>query len=162
MYRERLSVPWWWWLLALLLAASFVVAIWAILGDQWGLGSLLGAVALVSLALRQWSRASITVDGDVLQAAGARIEGRWLASVEVLDAEATRTAAARASTTGDHLVLRPWLPRAVQVHLADPADPHPTWLVATRRPEALATAISHLIPVPPQSPMSDLSRRGQP
>ena len=40
-----------------------------------------------------------------------------------------------------HLVLRPWVSTTVELALADPADPVPYWLVSTRRPGALATAL---------------------
>ena len=45
------------------------------------------------------------------------------------------------------LLLRPYLKRAVQVEIADPADPTPYWLVRTRHPDELAaaplTALTH-------------------
>ena len=40
-----------------------------------------------------------------------------------------------------YLLLRPYLKRAVRVEIADPADPTPYWLVATRHPETLAAAL---------------------
>jgi Protein of unknown function (DUF3093) len=40
-----------------------------------------------------------------------------------------------------HLLLRPYLKRAVYVSLADPADGVPYWLIATRHPAELAAAI---------------------
>ena len=40
-----------------------------------------------------------------------------------------------------HLLLRPYLKRAVYVGLADPGEGVPYWLVATRHPEELAAAI---------------------
>ena len=40
-----------------------------------------------------------------------------------------------------HLMLRPYLKRAVYIRLADPGSGVPYWLVATRHPEELATAI---------------------
>jgi len=145
MYRERLSVPWWWWLLGMGLASTFVIAVWAILGDVWGLGALIVAIAMVAWALLQWSRATITVDEVGLQAAGSRIEGEWLDRVEVLDARAAKDAAAAAGRGGDHLVLRPWLSRAVRVWLDDPHDPHPSWIIATAHPARLAAAVEELM-----------------
>jgi hypothetical protein len=40
-----------------------------------------------------------------------------------------------------HLMLRPYLKRAVYIALADPGSEVPYWLVATRHPAELATAI---------------------
>ena len=39
------------------------------------------------------------------------------------------------------VVQRPWIPGAVQVHLDDPADPTPYWVVSSRRPDKLAAAL---------------------
>jgi hypothetical protein len=41
-----------------------------------------------------------------------------------------------------HLLLRPYLKKAVYIGLADPADGVPYWLVATRRPTELAAALT--------------------
>ncbi|WP_203566564.1 DUF3093 domain-containing protein [Aestuariimicrobium ganziense] len=144
MYAERLHVPAWWWAVALPLAGSFVVAVWAILGDRWGLASLVVALGLTSLVLWQWSRATVEVDERSLQAGGARVEGEWIASAEALDPAQTRDAMARAARTGDHLVLRPWLGHSVRIVLDDPSDPHPSWLVSSRRPDELAAAVNAL------------------
>ena len=40
-----------------------------------------------------------------------------------------------------HIVQRTWIPESVVVTVADPADPHPYWLVSSRRPVHLADAI---------------------
>ena len=39
------------------------------------------------------------------------------------------------------VVQRPWIGGAVQVLLDDPADPTPYWVVSTRHPVELATAL---------------------
>jgi hypothetical protein len=39
------------------------------------------------------------------------------------------------------VVQRPWIKGAVQVHLDDPNDPTPYWVVSSRRPAALAAAL---------------------
>ncbi|MPN07380.1 hypothetical protein SDC9_154650 [bioreactor metagenome] len=39
------------------------------------------------------------------------------------------------------LATRPYIRRVVEVTLADPADPHPYWLISSRHPEELADAI---------------------
>jgi hypothetical protein len=40
------------------------------------------------------------------------------------------------------VVQRPWISGAVQVRVADDADPTPYWLISTRNPERLAAALS--------------------
>jgi len=39
------------------------------------------------------------------------------------------------------VVQRPWIKGAVQVLLDDPADPTPFWVVSSRHPVDLATAL---------------------
>ena len=45
-----------------------------------------------------------------------------------------------------HILLRPYLKRAVYIGLADSSDGVPYWLVATRHPEELAAAIESARP----------------
>ena len=40
-----------------------------------------------------------------------------------------------------YLLLRPYLKRGVRVDITDPADPAPYWLVSSRRPDALVSAL---------------------
>jgi hypothetical protein len=41
-----------------------------------------------------------------------------------------------------YLLLRPYVKQSVQVPVEDPADPTPYWMLSTRRPHDLATAIT--------------------
>jgi hypothetical protein len=40
-----------------------------------------------------------------------------------------------------HLAIRSWIPTAVRIHLGDPTDPTPYWVVSTRQPQRLAAEI---------------------
>ena len=63
--------------------------------------------------------------------------------VAALDADQTFRARTSAADPRAHLVLRPWASsRAVVMEVSDPDDPHPYWLISTRRPERLAEAIA--------------------
>ena len=42
------------------------------------------------------------------------------------------------------LFTRPFVGPVVRVDLRDPADPHPYWLVSTRRPGELAAAVEEV------------------
>ena len=61
-----------------------------------------------------------------------------------LDAAGTRARSGVEADARAHLVLRPWVSTTVELTLADPADPVPYWLVSTRRPGALASALGRL------------------
>ena len=58
-----------------------------------------------------------------------------------LDADGVRRQAGVEADARAYLLLRPYLKRGVRVDIADPADPTPYWLVSSRRPDALVSAL---------------------
>lgn len=141
-YDERLHVPLRWWVQGTMFLASlwlaFAVAL--PLPVAWLATGLLGA-GLAALFLG-YGAARVRVGDGVLQAGRARIPVTATGEVRALDKEATRLVAGRDADAHAYLLLRPYLKRAVRVEVTDPADPTPYWLVSTRRPEALASALS--------------------
>jgi len=79
------------------------------------------------------------------RAGRAVVPARFLGPVEVQDDEQMRQARGRGLDARAYLCLRGWLPAGAKVMLTDPDDPTPYWLVSSRRPEALAAAVSDLI-----------------
>ena len=71
----------------------------------------------------------------------AHIAVGHLGTASTLDPEAARRLAGPDADARAYLLLRPYLKRAVRVEILDPADPTPYWLVATRRPETLVSAL---------------------
>ncbi|MGJ6979047.1 DUF3093 domain-containing protein [Aestuariimicrobium soli] len=140
-YAERQTVPGAWWAGLGLLAASLVVAVWAFLGDRWGLGTAVVVFGLTALGLWGWGRARIVVADGWFAVDGATIETRYLGEVVPLTGARSK-AALREGRTGEWLHLRPWLGGAVRCELTDPADRHTSWLVATRHPDRLATVLN--------------------
>jgi hypothetical protein len=139
-FRERVRVPPGWWALAVLFAGTLAVALGYYLGLGWALGVGLGSLVAVALGFQSASFV-IEVDESELRVGRAVIGREWIGAVRPLDAAGTRD---RSGTTADaraHLVLRPWISTAVELALADPADAVPYWLVSSRRPGALATAL---------------------
>ena len=143
-YSERLGVPLRWWVQGTMLVATFWLAVVVALpaAAAW----LVTAVALALLVFPLWSYGSprITVSGSTFTAGRARIGAEHLGVVETLDAEETRRVAGVEADARAYLLLRPYLKRAVKVEITDPADPAPYWLVSTRRPEELVSALSAL------------------
>ena len=101
--------------------------------------ALLPVVVLGVLAAM--SRGRITVADGVLHVPGARIPLEFLGGVQALDREGTRRVRGPFAEPLAYVVTRPWLPTAVRVQIEDPADDTPYWLVATRRPVALAEVL---------------------
>lgn len=145
-YEELLRVPAGWWAITGFLAFTFVVAVWAILDIVWALGAAVLFALLIAVVLVRYGSARITVDGQALDADGARLEWEWVRGARALDELATREALAEAANGRTWLLVRPYLKRAVRVDLGDPADIHQHWLIATRHPEELATAITAHLP----------------
>ena len=140
-FRERLSVPALWWLLAAGFALSLLVGIGAYLGPMWGIG-VAAASLVVACALFVHAAVPIVVDSQAIRIGRAVIEHRYIAGARALDAAATRRRGGVEADARAHLVLRPYIPTAVEITLADPADPVPYWLVSSRRPQELAAALT--------------------
>lgn len=142
-YSERLHVPLRWWVQGTMLVASFWLAL-AVSMDEylpvvWTLTAAL--MALMTGAFRSYG-ARIRVQDGVLHAGKAHIDLAHIGEVESLDPEETRRVAGVDADARAHLLLRPYLKRAVKVHLTDPDDPAPYWLLHTRHPDELAAALT--------------------
>jgi Protein of unknown function (DUF3093) len=140
-YRERLSVPLLWWLLAGGFALTMLLAVGAYLGAAWGIAA--AAVSLVvAAALFHSAALVIDVDRQRIRIGRAEIDHHFISGCRALDAGATGRRAGVEADARAHLVLRPYVATAVEISLADPADPVPYWLVSTRRPQQLAAALT--------------------
>jgi Protein of unknown function (DUF3093) len=140
-YHERLLVPVSWWLLA--------VPVIAVLGGEVyaGFGGIVPPliytlfVVVVAGFLLTWGATSVDVDGGTLRAARAELPLSQAAEVVPLDEKQAALLRGPRADPAAHLLLRPYLKRAVYIKLADPGSGAPYWLVATRHPAELATAI---------------------
>lgn len=140
-YYERLWVPLSWWLLA--------IPVIAVLGGELyaGFGGLVppliyaAFIIVVGGFLLHWSVTTVEVTGGTLRAGSDTLPLGQAAEVAALDErQATLLRGPRADPAA-HILLRPYLKRAVYIRLAEPGSGVPYWLVTTRRPAELATAI---------------------
>lgn len=144
-YRERLVPGVMWWVIVSALIAMVAVAYGAALGAGTGfiVGAGLGLIAAVSLV-----RASpvIEVSADRIRCGTATLpRGSWGEPRLVRGDEMAQIRRGHDPGVGDraYQVLPPWLGRSgVLVGISDPVDPHSAWLIATRRPTELASALS--------------------
>lgn len=140
-WDERLTAPTWMWpvgvAVALLLAAP-------VHGGAGGARAVVPYVAATVAALAGLARLShgrVRIADGVLHVPGARVPLDVVGTVRALDAEQTRRLLGPGADPRAHVATRPWLRRAVQVEIADPADDTPYWVVGTRRPDDLAAAL---------------------
>jgi len=143
-YAERLTVPLRWWAQGTMLVASLWLALVVALPGTlaWSISG--GAMALVGGLLVGYGSARIAVGDGELRVGPARIGAEHLGTATALDADATRRLAGVDADARAHLLLRPYLKRAVRVEVTDPADPTPYWLVSSRHPDRLAGAVETL------------------
>jgi hypothetical protein len=140
-HTERLTAPWWLWLPALGLTALLVAELSA--GESRPMSWLPYAVLLsvVIAALVLLGRLPVAVRNGELRVDDARLPARFIAGVTVLGPEEKRLLLGPAAHPYAFVVQRPWISGAVQIHLNDPDDPTPYWVVSSRRPPALAEAL---------------------
>ncbi len=140
-YSERLHAPLRWWVQSTMLLATLWLA-FVVATPAWVAWAASGALlALTYGLLAWWGSARVTVHAGELQAGRARISVELLGDPRILDVQQTRRVLGVEADARAFLLTRPWLKRAVQVPVLDPADPTPYWLVATRHPGELAHAL---------------------
>ncbi|MFY9866239.1 MAG: DUF3093 domain-containing protein [Trebonia sp.] len=140
-YRERLLVPVSWWLLAVPVIAVLGGEVYAGFGG-W-IPPAIYAVFIVAVAgfLLTWGASTIEVADGTLRAGRAELPLDRISDVVPLDEKQAALLRGPRADPAAHLMLRPYLKRAVYIRLADPGSGVPYWLVATRYPAELATAI---------------------
>lgn len=139
-FRERLHPPVWWWFIASGIWISVAVAVGAYLNLWWSLGLTAAVMALTGGFIVQQAEV-VTADAQGLSVGRNRVDYAWIGGAEPLTAEQTASYLTSTQHHADFLAVRPYVSTAVRVALADPADPHPSWLVSTRHPDRLAAVI---------------------
>ncbi len=140
-YRERLLVPVSYWLLAVPVVVTLGAEAYFFV-DGFIPPLVIGLFAvIVGVFLWHWSAATIEVTGRVLRAGSDTLALSEAGQVLALDERQAAQLRGPKADPAAHLLLRPYLKRAVYVGLADPSEGVPYWLVATRHPEELAAAI---------------------
>lgn len=140
-YGERLRLPWWLWVAGIGAAALLATEVW--LGSA-GIRAWLPYLVLLPLAVAGlwWSgRIRVAVRDGELLVDDARLPVRFVADAIPLDAAGRREVLGVGADPLAFVVQRPWVSAAVQVVLADPADPTPYWVVSSRDPVRLAAAL---------------------
>jgi hypothetical protein len=145
-YRERLLVPVSYWLLAVPVVVTLGAEAYFFV-DGFIPPLVIGVLFAIAAAfLVHWSSATIEVTGAVLRAGKDTLALGEAGEVIALDERQARALRGPQADPAAHILLRPYLSRAVCVRLAEPSEGVPYWLVATRHPEKLAAAIESARP----------------
>jgi len=140
-YEERLRVPVFWWAMAVIMATAVWWILVLVTPMSFAVAMAAGTFAGVGLALWRWGSARIFVAGHCLGAGRAVLSLVHCSGVMALDSDDTRALRGPLADARAYLWLRPYVSTAVRVDLADPRDPAPYWLLSSRRPDELATAV---------------------
>lgn len=147
-YRERLWVPWWWWPLGFGLAAliAFEINLSVAKLPAWLPFATLGTVAAATLLWLGRTEIQITVDptpnGEAQLWAGcAHLPSNVISRSAEIVPTAKSAALGRQLDPAAYVLHRPWVGPLVLVVLEDPDDPTPYWLVSSRHPERVLSAL---------------------
>ncbi|MFN8070789.1 MAG: DUF3093 domain-containing protein [Mycobacterium sp.] len=144
-YSERLWVPLWWWPigigLAALLAKEVTMGVRNIPG--WTPYALLTPVAVgVLLWLGRIEVQVISTGADVeLWAGQAHLPASVVTRSAVVPRSAKSAALGRQLDPAAFVLHRNWVGPMVLVVLDDPDDPTPYWLISTRHPDRVLSAL---------------------
>jgi hypothetical protein len=137
-YTERLWPSWWLTAaLGLFLPAGFLILL--------PLNPLIGLGVGAAMWLGSWAVLAIfspviSIDATGVKAGPAFIGWDNVSSVDEISAEDARAAKGVGLDARAFVVIRQWVKPAIRLHVADPEDPTPYWLVSTTRPGTVAEA----------------------
>jgi hypothetical protein len=139
-YREVIRMPLWLLALIYFFFLSFVLSVWAALGNSAALMSFLALSALVVvIAIR--TRLIIQVTQSELMVGRARIELKYIGEVTELDSQAMRNIRSRDADPMAFLGIRFWSSTGVKVEINDKRDETPYWLITSNKANQLAQAL---------------------
>jgi Protein of unknown function (DUF3093) len=139
-HDERLHLPWTWWPVMILIVAFGALEV----------GSGFSYVVLVPVAIFLFGffivplalsgRQRVQLRDGVLFAGKEELPVMQVTSITALDRAETRLRLGPQADPAAHTVVRGWVGSSVMLRLANP-DPVPYWVVSTRHPEELLSAI---------------------
>lgn len=144
LYYERLLPSAASWLLAPAGGLVLFLLTWPL---HSGLGIAAGTVATIAVALLLWHNSPVLAielaagAGYSLRAGNARVPVSHLGSAKDLDSAAMRAAMGPGWNARAYVCQRPWIRTGVLVNVIDDRDPTPYWLLGSRTPAALVSAL---------------------
>lgn len=144
-YRERLWVPWWWWPLGFGLAALIALDVnRGVPGaPRWLSFAVLFAAAAGALLWLGRVEVQVIADGGSVElwAGDAHVPVTAIARSAEIPRTAKSAALGRQLDPAAFVVHRGWIGPMVLVVLDDPDDPAPYWLMSSRHPERVLSAL---------------------
>jgi hypothetical protein len=119
---------------------SIVISIWAALGNNPALITLLAVTALFILFYFK-TTLILEVDDTELRVGKAHIDRRYIGEVLDLNNEAIRRVRTRDADPSSYLAIRFWVNTGVQLFINDSRDATPYWLISSNQGQAFIKAI---------------------
>ena len=140
-YREVIRMPIWLLTLIYLFLLSLVLSIWAALGNNAAITSLIICTGLlIVIAIK--SAMVIEVDEQELRVGRARIALKFLGASHALSSEQVRLLRTRDADPASFLIFRFWRSTGVKVEINDTRDKTPYWLITSKRNNELAEILN--------------------
>lgn len=124
-----------------LLVAPTIWLAMAPINAGFGLAAGLVANALV-VAIMLGSSPRILISEEFLIVGKAKIPRQYVGPVDVIDRSGKRIATGPDLDARAYLQVQPSVSGMVRIHLNDPQDPTPYWLVSTRQAERVKSALT--------------------
>ena len=129
-YREVIRMPIWLLTLIYLFLLSLVLSIWAALGNNAAITSLIICTGLlIVIAIK--SAMVIEVDEQELRVGRARIALKFLGASHALSSEQVRLLRTRDADPAAFLGIRFWSSNGVRIEINDVRDQTPYWLITS-------------------------------
>lgn len=138
-YTERLWPNTWLYIILLLTIPSTMLLFMPL---NTTLGIALAPIVYISAALIfTLASPKITVAEGHFSAGYANIPVAYLGEITELDSDELTLAIGIEADARAYLLVRGWIHKALKITNTDPTDPAPYWIITTRRPQALKTAL---------------------
>ena len=139
-YREVVRMPLWLLALIYFFFLSFVLSVWAALGNFWALITLVVLTGLLVVILFR-SRLIIEITGEELKVGRAHIALKYIGNITALDSQQMRNIRGRDADPIAFLGIRFWSSTGVKFEINDQRDETPYWLVTSNKADQLVKAL---------------------
>jgi hypothetical protein len=139
-HDERLTIPASWWPAIAVIVAFGIFEIASGFTLVIYIPVIIFVVGFFVVPPFMSGRLRVKVQDGVFSAGGDELPVTTITTITPLDREATRLRLGPQADPAAKLVVRGWIGSSVMVRLSNP-DPIPYWVVSTRRPDELATAL---------------------
>lgn len=128
------------WAFLLFMNLSFAVALWGAFDTK--VATLDFALTLIAtFAISRRTPLQIHVEDGWLYIGKAKIEAKYISSIEVLKRDDMARLRTRDATPSAYLDLRFWVHEGIKINLNDARDYTPYWLISTKNGEAIKRAL---------------------